>query len=179
MKFVFQCSFSQFAFDTLLSLYSSFTVKYFLKNESPSSFLLANDFDDFDTSSPPNSKSTINTSLKHSKINKYKPNRESNLSGLKTKIPCKDHHKNLPFSPHVPFISTPQLFENNSSPPPNHNLHNNRPNNLSPRLFPLPPLSSPPYLHSCSCEDTIFDNPSNNSPIHNVWQSTKFLVGAF
>ena len=52
-------------------------------------------------------------------------------------------------------------------------MYNNPPNNFSPRHSQIPSLFSH-YLHNPTFpEDTIFVNSTNNSPIHNVWQSTK------
>ena len=64
--------------------------------------------------------------------------------------------------------------EDHSLPPPNYNSHLPPHNNLSPRPPQIPSLSSPLYLHnSPPPDDTNCDNSSNDSPIHNLWQSTK------
>ena len=76
-----------------------------------------------------------------------------------------------------PPTTTPQFNDKNSLPPPNYNLHSNPHNNLSSRPSELPPLASPPYIHtSTSSEENIFDNSSNNSPVHNQWSSTKLYA---
>ena len=77
-------------------------------------------------------------------------------------------------SPSYPIIITHPVIENSSYLPPNYNLHNNPHNNLPPRHSQLPSLSSFPYFHNSPLpDDNKFDNCSNDSPIHNVWQSTK------
>ena len=64
--------------------------------------------------------------------------------------------------------------ENSSPPPPNYNSHLPPQNNLSPRPPQISSLSSPLYLHnSPPPDDTICDNSSTDSPIQNLWQSTK------
>ena len=84
--------------------------------------------------------------------------------------------KLLPSS--YPISNTHPVLEDCSSPPPIFNLHINPHNNFlatpdSPR-HPQSPLSSPPYFHiSPLPDDTNCDNSSNDSPTHNVLQSTK------
>ena len=51
-------------------------------------------------------------------------------------------------------------------------MHTNPLNNLSPRHSQLPPMT-PRLYNFTTLEDAIFDTSSHNSPVHNVWQSTK------
>ena len=68
----------------------------------------------------------------------------------------------------------PPVNENCSPPPPNYNSYITPHNILSPRYSQPPPLSSPPYFHNSPLpDDTNWDNSSNDSPIHKIWQSTK------
>ena len=76
-------------------------------------------------------------------------------------------------SPPYPPITTPPLSENTSFHPPNYNLHSIFHTFLSPRLSQLHQLTSLCLHKSISSNDTIFDNSSDNSPVHKVWQSTK------
>ena len=64
--------------------------------------------------------------------------------------------------------------EDSSPPPPNYNSHLLSHNNLSHRPAQISSLSSRLYLHnSPPPDDTNCDNSSTDSPIHNLWQSTK------
>ena len=75
----------------------------------------------------------------------------------------------LNISPPYPY----SLTDNTSTPPPNYNLHINPPNHFSPRHSQLPSLSSPDLHNSIPPGATNIDNSSNQSLVHNVWQSTK------
>ena len=75
--------------------------------------------------------------------------------------------------PYPPFITSP-LTDNISPPRSKFNLHNNPPNNFSPRHFKLPSLSFSSFLLIyIPPEETNIDNFSKTSDVHNVWQSTK------
>ena len=79
-----------------------------------------------------------------------------------------------PIKPLSSSVTHPSTTEDYSPPPPNYNSHLPPHNNLSPRHSQLSPLSSPPYFHNSPLpDDTNCDNSSNDSPIHNIWQSTK------
>ena len=138
--------------------------------------------DDSDTLSL--SKSKMNSSLKHSKGTKYKPNFKCKLLGLENKNTMQRFSPKISpsftnLSPPYPFVTTSQSTEK-----------------YSPRLLiifyeislpkiihlvtipryhsQIPSLSSPPYIQiSISPEDTNFDISLNYSPIHNLWQSTE------
>ena len=114
---------------------------------------------------------------------KYSTNIKKKLLNLKNKNPMQRSPSNSsPIKPN--FSSTLQTTnidhtyfpntDNSSPPPPNYNSHLPPHNNLSPRHSQLSPLTSPPYLHNSPLpDDTNCDNSSNDSPIHNVRQSTK------
>ena len=89
-------------------------------------------------------------------------------------------HRSFPTKPlsssisqSYPFSNTPPVNENCSPPPPNYNSHITPHYNLSPRHSQSPPLSSPPYFHNLLPDDTNCDVSCNDSPKHNIWQSTK------
>ena len=78
-------------------------------------------------------------------------------------------------SPLYPYISSPQLTENTPSRPPNYKLHNTVNDNNKTLIF----LVLPNYNHcllllvfhnSFSPEENTFDNSSNSSLLHNIWQ---------
>ena len=90
---------------------------------------------------------------------------------IKKSLPRKS--TSLEISPPYPSITTPSIIDN-TSPLPHYSLYNNPPNNFSLRRSQLPSLYSPPYLHnSIPPEGTNIENSSNNSPVHNIWQSTR------
>ena len=137
------------------------------------------DSEDSDSSQPPPSTSHVRSPHSKPKSPTYQPNIKSKRLSLKIKMRRTSPRKPLStsnISPSYPVSVTPPVLENGTSPPPppNYNLHINPQNNSSPRHFQLPPLSSPPYFDNSPLpDDTNCDNFSNDSPIHNVWQSTK------
>ena len=123
------------------------------------------DSEDSDSRPPPLSTSHTKSLSSKSKSFIYQPN-------IKSKPTKPLSTPNI--SPSYPIINTTPVIENSSSPPPNYNLHINPQVNLSSRHSQLPPLSSPPYFHISPLPvDTDFNNSSNDSLIHNEWQSTK------
>ena len=95
---------------------------------------------------------------------------------MQRSLPKKSHSIDIISLPN-PLITTPQLTDNTSPPPPNYNFHNSLPNNLSPRHSQLPLLSSPPYIHNSICsEDTSFDNSSNIFPRTTYGNQAKFTL---
>ena len=81
--------------------------------------------------------------------------------------PSKPLSSPLPHSP-------PPNTEDHLLPPPHYNSHLSSHNNLSPRPPQIPSLTSSLYLHnSPPPDDTNCDNSSKDSPIQNLWQSTK------
>ena len=127
--------------------------------------------------SPPSNSHTKSLNPKAKSLN-YHPNIKTKLRSLKNKNPMHRSPPTTPLSHSIsqsyPISNTPPVNENCSPPPPNYNSHIIPHNNLSPRHSQSPPLSSPPYFHNSPLpDDTNCGNSSNDSPIHNIWQSTK------
>ena len=193
--------FLQFAFNTLFSIYRSFTVRNLLKKQI--SFLTAfgfgffgtvtqtmmtamikstNSHPDSDDSDSPNSPLAKNQTLSSSpnlRPPKYHSQIKTKILNLKNKSPMP--RSSPPSSPIKPLSSsilhpspndhTQSSNVETSSPPP---PNYNSHNNLSPQPPQLSSLSSPLYLHnSLTHDDTNCDNSSTDSPIHNPWQSIK------
>ena len=202
--------FLQFAFNTLFSIYRSFTVRNLLKTQisvitalgfgffgtitktmitamikSPNS---PSDSDDSDSPHSPLAKTHTISSSPKPRPPKYHTNIKTKLLNLKNKNPMQNSSPNSsPIKPLSSSVlhSTPTDHahspntEDYSPPPPNYNSHLPPHNNLSPRHSQLSPLSSPPYFHnSPRPDDTNCYDSSNDSPIHNVWQSTKIYPPA-
>ena len=197
--------FLQFAFNTLFSIYRSFTVRNLLKKQISvitalgfgfvgtitktmmtamikSTHSTAN-FDDSDSPHSPLAKNNTTSSSPKPRPPKYHTNIKTKLRNLKNKNLMQ---RSLPnSSPIKPLSSSvfhatpinptqPPNTDDYSPPPPNYNSHLSPHNNLSLQHSQLPPLSSPPYFHNSPLpDDTNCDNSSTDSPIHNLWQSTK------
>ena len=136
------------------------------------------DSEDSDSPQPPPSISHTKSSNPKPKSPNYQPNTKTKLLSSKNKNLMHRSPPTKPFSSSIsqshPSSNTPPVNENCSPPPPNYNLHFTPHNNLSPRHSQSPPLSSPPHFHNSPLpDDTNCDNSSNDSPIHNIWQSTK------
>ena len=138
--------------------------------------------DDSDSPYSPLAKTHTMSSSPQPRPPKYHTNIKTKLLYLKKKTPMQRSSAN--FSPIKPlssvFHSTPTNHaqssntEDSSPPPPNYNSHLLPHNYLSPRPPQISSLSSPLYLHnSPPPDDTNCDNSSNDSPKHNLWQSTK------
>ena len=133
-------------------------------------------FDDSASPQSPCSTSNAKINSQHSttKSTRFKPNIRSKLLSLKNKnimqrSPPTKPSSNFKILPPYPIFTTPQLAERCSLPLPNYSLHTNPRNIFRPHHSHFSSLSSPPYFHnSPSAEDTVFDNSSNDSPIHNV-----------
>ena len=191
--------FLQFAFNTLFSIYRSFTVRNLLKKQI--SVITALGFGFFGTitqtmmtamikssnsTSDPNDSDSLHSPLAKThtlssspkpRPPKYHTNTKTKLLNLKNKTPMQRFSPNSspskPISSPIPH-STPTNTEDHSLPPPHYNSHLSSHNNLSPRPPQIPSLPSSLYLHnSPPPDDTNCDNSSNDSPIHNLWQSTK------
>ena len=127
--------------------------------------------------SPPSNSHTKSLNPKPKSPN-YQPNIKTILLSLKNKNLM---HRSLPTKPlsssisqSYPISKSPPVNENCSPPPLNDNSHITPHNNLSLRHSQSPPSSSPPYFHNSPLpDDTNCDNSSNDSPIHNIWQSTE------
>ena len=137
------------------------------------------DSEDSDSLQPPPSISHTKSLSPKSKSFTYQPNIKSKLLSLKNKNIMHSSSPTKLFSTSSVSLSftiiiTPPVMKKSSPLPPNYNLQIIPHNNLSSHHSQLPPLSSPPYFHTSPLpDDTNFDNFSNDSPIHNVWQSTK------
>ena len=197
--------FLQFAFNTLFSIYRSFTVRNLLKKHISVITALGFGFfgtitqtmitamtkssnsqsksDDSDSPHSPLAKTHTISSSPKSRHPKYHANIKTKLLNLEYKTPTQRSSPNSssikPLSSSV-LHPTPtdhaQIFntEDSSPPPPNYNSHLPPHNNLSPRPPQISSLPSPLYLHnSPPPDDTNYDNSSNDSPIHNLWQSTR------
>ena len=139
--------------------------------------------DDSDSPHSPLAKTHAISSSPKPRPSKYHTNIKTKLPNLKNKNPMQRSSPNS--SPIKPLSSsllhsTPtdhaqsSNIEDYSPPPPNYNSHLPPHNNLSPRPPQKSSLSSPLYLHnSPPPDDTNCDNSSNDSPIHNLGQSTK------
>ena len=137
------------------------------------------DSEDSDSPQPPPSTSNTRSPHSKSKSSNYQLHIKSKFVSLKNKNIMNRSSTTKPLaipniSPPYPNINTPPVLESCSPPPPISNLHTNPHNYLSLRHSQLPPLSSPPSFHnSALSDDTNCDNSSNDSPIHNAWQSKK------
>ena len=193
--------FLQFAFNTLFSVYRSFTVRNLLKKQI--SFLTAfgfvffgtitqtmmtamikstNPHPDSDDSDSPNSPLAKNQNLSSSpnfRPPKYHSQIKTKILNLKNKSPMpRSSPPSSPIKPPSSSILHPNPNDHTqssnvetSSPPP---PNYNSHNNLSPQPPQLSSLSSPLYLHnSLTHDDTNCDNSFTDSPIHNPWQSIK------
>ena len=189
--------FLQFAFNTLFSIYRSFTVRNLLKKQISVITALVfgffgtitktmmtamiksthspSDSDDSDSPHSPLAKTHNTSSTSKPRPPKYHTNIKTKLPNLKNKNPMqRSSPHSSPIKPLSSSVTHPSTTEDYSPPPPNYNSHLPPHNNLSPRHSQLSPLSSPPYFHiSPLPDDTNCDNSSNDSPIHNIWQSTK------
>ena len=134
--------------------------------------------DSEDSDSPPPPPSTSHTTALPSKSKSftYQPNIKSKLLSLKNKNLMRSSSLRKSFStpnisPSYPITITPPVIENPSPPPPDFNLLITPNKNISPCHSQL---SSPPCFHNSPLlDDTNFSNSSNDSPIHNIWQSNK------
>ena len=139
--------------------------------------------DDSDSPHSPLAKTHIPSSSPKPRPPNYHTNIKTKIFNLQNKTPVPRSSPNSsPIKPLSSSVlhSTPtdqtQSFntEDSSPPPPNYNSHLLSHNNLSPRPPQISSLSSPLYLHnSPSPDDTNCDNSSTDSPIYNLWQSTK------
>ena len=192
--------FLQFAFNTLFSIYRSFTVRNLLKKQISVITALGfgffgtitqtmmtamikssnspSDPNDSDSPHSPLAKTHTLSPIPKPRPPKYHTNIKTKLLNLKNKTPMQRFSPNS--SPSKPISSsplphpTPPNTEDHLLPPPHYNSHLSSHNNLSPRPPPIPSLTSSLYLHnSPPPDDTNCDNSSNDSPIHNLWQSTK------
>ena len=192
--------FLQFAFNTLFSIYRSFTVRNLLKKQISVITALGfgffgtitqtmmtamikssnspSDPNDSDSPHSPLAKTHTLSSSPKPRPPKYHTNIKTKLLNLKNKTPMQRFSPT--FSPSKPISSpiphsTPPNTEDHLLPPPHYNSHLSSHNNLSPRPPQIPSLTSSLYLHnSPPPDDTHCDNSSNDSPIHNLWQSTNF-----
>ena len=141
------------------------------------------DSDDSDSPHSPFVKTHTTSSSPKPRPPKYHTNIETKLLNLRNK---NQMQRSSPNSSPIKLLSSSSLHttptdhthssntEDYSPPPPNYNSHLPPHNILSPRHSQLSPLSSPPYFHNSPLpDDTNCDNSSNDSPIHNIWQSTK------
>ena len=143
----------------------------------------SSDSDDSDSPHSPLAKNITTSSSPKPRPPKYHTNIKIKLLSLKNKNPMQRSSPNSsPIKPpsssvfHATPINPthPPNTEDYSPPPPNYNSHRSSNNNLSLQHSQLPPLSSPPYFHNSPLpDDTNCDNSSADSPIHNLWQSTK------
>ena len=154
VEYNFYRSFLQFAFNTFLSLYRSFTVKNFLKKQI--SLISALGYVFF---------GTIIHTMMTAMIKPPDPHSDSEDSDSPQPPPSTSNTKSPPLNSkpslhtliiiYILILIIIFLLKY-----------------LSP--FQVPPLSSPPYFHNSSLpDDTNCDSSSNDSPIHNVWQSTQ------
>ena len=143
----------------------------------------SSDSDYFDSPHSPLPKNNTTSSKPKPRPPKYHTNIKTKLLNLKNKNPMQRSSPNS--SPIKPLSSSvlhatpinptqPPNTEDYSPPPPNYNSHLSPHNNYSLQHSQLPPLSSPPYFHNSPLpDDTNCDNSSTDSPVHNLWQSTK------